>query len=301
MTVSLNYAEIKWNPERVVNIKPFTNKFNWKFINYPAKIDDCKTFEKNNLTIALKILYIAEKEILPAYIWKNNSTREKQIIHLMISNEEKEGWHVVKRLSASLNGIASKQNDDFYCLNCLHSFRTENQILSNFVDNLAEGIHKIKCKYCDCFLEYESVKNNLIKYKWLSFNNDYSNRINEEFKKRFKSTFKFSNNDIDRFILLLRKTFYLYECMDDWEKFNEAILPEKEEFYSNLNMEDITDADYMHAKRVCKDFEIKHLRKYDNLYLKNDTLLLFDVFENFRKVCLKFYHLDPVKFISTSD
>ena len=56
MTVSLNYAEIKWNPERVVNIKPFTNKFNWKFINYPAKIDDCKTFEKNNLTSALKIL-----------------------------------------------------------------------------------------------------------------------------------------------------------------------------------------------------------------------------------------------------
>ena len=49
-------------------MEPFTNKFNWKFINYPAKIDDCKTFEKNNLTIALKILYIAEKEILPAYI-----------------------------------------------------------------------------------------------------------------------------------------------------------------------------------------------------------------------------------------
>ena len=218
----------------------------------------------------------------------------------MISNEEKEGWYVVKRLSASLNRIASKQNEDFYSLNCLHSFRTENQILSNLVDNLFK-IHKIKCKYCDCFLEYESFKDNLIKYKWLSFNNDYSNKINEEFKKRFKSTFKFSNNDIDRFILLLRKMFYLYECMDDWEKFNETILPEKEEFYSNLNMEDITDADYMHAKGVCKDFEIKHLGKCDNLYLKNDTLLLFDVFENFRKVCLKFYHLDPVKFISNSD
>ena len=49
--------------------------------------------------------------------------------------------------------------------------------------------------------------------------------------------------------------------MDDWEKFNEITLPEKEEFYGNLNMEDITNADYMHVKRVCKDFEIKKYRR----------------------------------------
>ena len=55
--------------------------------------------------------------------------------------------------------------------------------------------------------------------------------------------------------------------MDDWEKFNEATLPEEEEFYSNLNLENITDADYMHAKRVCKDSEIKKLSEYHNLYL----------------------------------
>ena len=84
--------------------------------------------------------------------------------------------------------------------------------------------------------------------------------------------------------------------MDDWEKFNETILPEKEEFYSNLNMEDITDADHMHAKRVCKDFEIKHFGEYHDSYLKSDTLLLADVFENFRKMCLKIYHLDNVNF-----
>ena len=59
--------------------------------------------------------------------------------------------------------------------------------------------------------------------------------------------------------MLLRKGVYSYEYMDDWEKFNEASLPEKEEFYGNLNMEDITDADYMHAKRVCKDIERKDL------------------------------------------
>ena len=80
--------------------------------------------------------------------------------------------------------------------------------------------------------------------------------------------------------------------MDDWEKFNETSLLEKEEFYNNLNMEDIKDADYMQAKRVCKNFEIKNLCDYNNLEFKNDTLFLA-VFENFRKI----YHLDPAKFI----
>ena len=86
--------------------------------------------------------------------------------------------------------------------------------------------------------------------------------------------------------------------MDDWEKLNETTLPEKEEFYTNIDMEDITDADYMHAKRVCKDFEIKSLGEYHDLYFKSDTLLLADVFKNFRKMCLKTSELDPVKFLS---
>ena len=111
--------------------------------------------------------------------------------------------------------------------------------LSNLVDNLAEGIYKIKCKDCNCFLKYESVKNNLIKYKCLSCNKDYSNKPDEKLKKRFKNTFKCSDNDINKFILSIRKGVYPYEYMDDWEKFNEATLPEEEEFYSNLNMEDI--------------------------------------------------------------
>ena len=79
-------------------------------------------------------------------------------------------------------------------------------------------------------------------------------------------------------MLLEKRRVYPYEYMDDWEKFNETTLPVKKEFYSNLNMEDITDADYMHVKRVCKDFEIKNLGEYHNLYLKSDTLVLVDVF-----------------------
>ena len=67
------------------------------------------------------------------------------------------------------------------------------------------------------------------------------------------------------------------------------MLPEKEAVYRNLNMEDITDADYMHAKKVCKNFEKKKLGKYYDLYLKNDILLLADVFKNFRKMYLEIY------------
>ena len=98
--------------------------------------------------------------------------------------------------------------------------------------------------------------------------------------------------------MLLRKGAYLYEYMDDCEKFNETSLPEKEEFYGNLNLEDITDADYMHAKRVCKDYEIKHLGEYYDLHLKNDTLLFADLFEKFREMYLKVCHLDLEKFLS---
>ena len=77
---------------------------------------------------------------------------------------------------------------------------------------------------------------------------------------------------------MLRKGGYPYEHMDDWEKFNEILLCGKEDFYSHLNMEDIIDADYVHAKRVFKDFEIKNSREYHHLYVQSDTLLLADVF-----------------------
>ena len=89
-----------------------------------------------------------------------------------------------------------------------------------------------------------------------------------------------------------------YEYMDYWEKFNELLLSEKEDFYSQLNMEDYTDADYTHAKSVSKDFEIKNLGEYHDLYVPRDTLVLVDIFENFRKMCLEIYELDTAKVIS---
>ena len=82
-TVALNYEKIKWNPERVSNIKPFMNKYSWEKINYSSKIDNQKKFKKNNPTIGLNILYTKEN-ILPAYISSHDSSREKTIILLII-------------------------------------------------------------------------------------------------------------------------------------------------------------------------------------------------------------------------
>ena len=99
VTVPLTYVEIKWNPERVSNIKLFVNKCNWKRINYSSKTDNWETFEKNNSAVALNILYIKEKEIYPAYITKINSNCEKNSINYS------------KRRKRRLVSSCSKKND----------------------------------------------------------------------------------------------------------------------------------------------------------------------------------------------
>ena len=86
--------------------------------------------------------------------------------------------------------------------------------------------------------------------------------------------------------------------MDSWKRFDERLLPNKKDFYRDLNMEGITEPDYKHAKKVWEDFKIKNLCDYYDLYVKSDTLLLADVCKNFRNRCIKIYELDPAHFLS---
>ena len=86
--------------------------------------------------------------------------------------------------------------------------------------------------------------------------------------------------------------------MDSSERFDETSLPDKEAFYSSLNMENITDVDSSHAKRVFKKLNNKNLGDYHDLYVQGDTLLLADVFENFRNKCIEIYERDPTHFLS---
>ena len=123
-------------------------------------------------------------------------------------------------------------------------------------------------------------------------------KINKDLIKKLKNTYSFCNNDINKFLLLLRKGVYPYEYVNDWERFSEISLPSKEDFYSNLNMEDINHIDYRHANNVFKRFELENLGQYHDLYVQGDTLLLADVFENFRDMCIKEYELDPAHFLS---
>ena len=95
-----------------------------------------------------------------------------------------------------------------------------------------------------------------------------------ELIEKFPDTYKFCNEDLNKFVLLLRKGVYPYEYMCHWERFNEESLPDKESFYSELNKEDITDEEYEHAQKVWKVFEIKNLGEYHDLYVQSDIYYL---------------------------
>ena len=107
--------------------------------------------------------------------------------------------------------------------------------------------------------------------------------------QRFKGT---------KFDLMVRKGVYPYDYMDSFDKFNKE-LPIKEEFYSILNNEHISDENYKHAQNVWNTFSLKNMGEYHDLYLQSDILLLADVFENFRKTCLQYYKLDPCHYFTS--
>ena len=185
--------------------------------------------------------------------------------------------------------------------------------LSNLVNNLSEGIHRVKCKYghddkkcvtCrieykywDCFLEYANFKDYLIEYECLCCNKSYQQKFHENSKRKIFRHIQIYYDD-NKSILLLRKGVYPYEYMSDWEKFNETSLPEKKDFYRHLNMENITDADYAYAKRLCKGFEKKNLGDYHDLHVQSNTLFLADVSESFGNMCFERYEFDPANFFS---
>ncbi|XP_023212216.1 uncharacterized protein LOC111615072 [Centruroides sculpturatus] len=110
-------------------------------------------------------------------------------------------------------------------------------------------------------------------------------------KKQFRETSKFFRNHL--LDLVIRKGVYPYDYMDSWEKCEMDKLPPKQEFYSTLNEWDITDKDYKHAKHVWESFKIRNMGEFSDLYVKTDVLILADIFENFRNVCMKTYKLDP--------
>ena len=184
-----------------------------------------------------------------------------------------------------------------YKIKFIDSYRFMSTSLSNLVDNLSEGLHNNKCVNCESCLDYMKTKDEKLIFKCFNCKQNYEKYFNKELTKRFASKYEFCNKNLNKFILLLRKDVYPYEYMDNWERSDETSLPDKESFYSGLNIENIDDIDYRHGNNVFKRFKLKNLGEYHDLYVQSDTLLLADVFENFRNTCIKVYELDPAHFL----
>ena len=106
--------------------------------------------------------------------------------------------------------------------------------------------------------KFIGLNDNILKYKCKEYNVISAKSVDELIKK-FPRTYKYCDGNLNKFVLLLRKDFYPYKYMDSWERFNETSLPPKESFYSELNLEDISDKEYLRAQKVWDGFEIKNL------------------------------------------
>ena len=156
-TLALNLDKVTNHPERVVKVKPFIGKYNWNDINFPSNRKGWNRFEVNNKNVAFNILYVPfkTKKLEIAYKSKYNLVRDNQVILLMISNGK--NWHylAVKSLPRLLRSINSNHDGYYYCLNCFHSYRTENKL----------NVHKKVCENRNyCKIEVLSNDNNFIKY-----------------------------------------------------------------------------------------------------------------------------------------
>ena len=180
------------------------------------------------------------------------------------------------------------------------------KFMSSSLDKLVNNITKCgKCDTCDpgkCIKQHINNRGKIIPHKTslpcgecincknvdkVCMNPNYDNL--KYTSKMFKG---------DKLGMMARKGVYPYDYMDSFDKFNEK-LPPKEEFYSILNDEHISDEDYEHAQNVWKTLGCKTMGDYHDYYLTSDVVLLSDVFENFRKTCLEYYKLDPCHYFTS--
>ena len=217
--------------------------------------------------------YKIPKEI--PIVFHNGSTYDyhfiiKELVKEFDGNFECLGENTEKYITFSVPLKKEIRNKDksieiTYKIKFIDSYRFMSISLSKVVDNLSEGLHNNRCVYCKSYLDYMKTKNEKLILKCFSCKINYEKAFNKELIKRFANNYNFCNGDLNKFILLLRKGVYPYEYMDNCERFNETSLPNKESFYSSLNMENINDIDYRHGNNVFKKFKLKNLGEYHDL------------------------------------
>lgn len=159
------------------------------------------------------------------------------------------------------------------------------------------------------------------KERYISFTKHFKLDATKTIKLRFIDSFKFMASSIDtlaknlesdqfheirklfnnktQFNLITKKGVFPYDFLDSHEKLNYPCLPPKSSFFNKLNDSNITDEQYNHATKVWTEFNCKNLGDYSDLYLKSDVLLLADIFENFRNICISTYDLDPAHYYTS--
>ena len=171
-------------------------------------------------------------------------------------------------------GVIAKNKEDYI------SFSIKVEVDKYIDKNGIEKSKEIKLRFIDSFKFMSSILDSLV----------------NNLARRGSEFFGFEEYSKNQYKLLIKKGICPYEYMTDWDKFKETKFPPREAFYSKLNMSDVGNEDYEHSNRVWKEFGLKHLGEYHDLYLKMDVILLANVFEAFRKVFLKNYGLDLAHF-----
>ena len=284
-----------------INYEDYYDKKYYKVKDYCYYTGKYKGAAHNNCNLKYKVH--KEKPI----VFHNGSTYDyhfiiKELAKAFDGNFECFGENTEKYITFSVPikkeiGNNKKIIEITYKIKLTDSYRFMSTSLSKLVDNLYEGLHDNRCVDCESCLDYMKIMDDKLIFRCFSCKKNYEKDFNKELIKRFANTYKFCNNDLNRFIMLLRKGVYPYEYMDTWEKFDQTSLPDEKSFYSSLTMENISDIDYRHGNNVFKKFKLNNLGEYHDLYVQSDTLLLADVFENFRKTCIKMYELDPANFL----
>ena len=159
-------------------------------------------------------------------------------------------------------------------------------------------------------MNINAIPNNMEKYMAFMLGNhlvfldsfQFMSSSHDNFVKNLPDeAFKYTQQEFkkEQFNLMKQKGVYPYDHMDSFQKFEKTELPTKEQFYSILNNESISDEQYKHAQNMWNTFKLQSMGEYHDLYLKSDARLLADVFENFRKTCIQYYKLDPCHYFTS--
>ena len=218
--------------------KEFNNndKKNYKVRNHCHYTGKYRSAAHNICNLRYKV----PKEI--SIVFHNGSTYDyhfiiKELVKEFEGNFECLGENTEKYITFSVpikKKIENKDLEITHKIKFIDSYRFISSLLSKLVDNLSEGIHDNKCLDCNSCLDYIKIKNEKLLLKCFNWNTYYKKKFNKDLIKKLKNTYSFCNNDLNKFVLLLRKGVYPYEYINSWKKFNETSLPNKEDFYSNL-------------------------------------------------------------------